>query len=255
MKLSNYCKNNFNLSNRIFKRLLKEKKILLNNRSITKNIEIKPSDIVELDIKTPDLSYQIEDYLIKKTENIIFLYKPPYMHSERHSPEDKLTIEDIALKEFPDTKMITRLDYETDGVIALIKKNYKINSINKTYLALVKGTFSEKITINNKIDASKRKKVMVLEDKSNNTTIIEPFEKLANYSIVKITLENATRHQIRAYLAYLNFSIIGDNVYGYNENCRLMLHCLRNTINNEKCNSGKQAEFIKTAQKIIESFS
>jgi 23S rRNA-/tRNA-specific pseudouridylate synthase len=251
MKLSDYCKINFKISNRVFKKYLKEEKILLNHKIITKNKEIFPEDNIKLNIETPDLSYNLQDYLIKETESIVFLYKPPFMHSERHKPDDSLTIEDIIKKDFPDKQLITRLDYETDGLIAAVNSGYKIEKIKKIYLAKINGIFNENKTINNKIDAKNNKKVKVLNESSANKTYIKPYKIFSKQSIVKVEIEKATRHQIRAYLSYLNFPIIGDSLYGNNENCRLQLHCLSNEINEITCNSSKEETFLKECPKII----
>lgn len=249
MKLIDYCSAHFNMSKRLAKTYIKSGRISVNNNITFTNIDIDPNiDTILSDIQKPDLAYNINEYLIKQADQVVFLYKPPYMHSERHTPEDTLTIEDIFASEYPKLKMITRLDYETDGIIAAIDKSYTANKIIKTYLATVHGHFSKPITMDNIIKASKRKKVHVSQETGEIATLIEPYIKHEKYTTVKITLAKAARHQIRAYLAYLKHPIIGDNLYGFNEDHRLMLHCQSNKINNLEYFSGKEKEFLTIAK-------
>lgn len=246
MRLTAYCATKFDISKRLAKTYLKSGKIVLNDVVTKTDFHIdETQDIIHLNIYQPNLSYDLSHYLIQQTDQMVFFYKPPYMHTERHTPEDDLTIEDMIKTEFPDHHLITRLDNETDGVIAAVHHDVTVQQMSKTYLAIVHGRFEHRIRMNNRINAAKRKKVKVLEEQSPITTSISPYQYLTDdISVVKVTLEKAARHQIRAYLAHLGHPIWGDDLYGNSEQHRLMLHCMENRINSVSCTSERYTDFL-----------
>ncbi len=226
-----YCCENLNISKRLAKKYILNGKIEINGKVVKKNQILLNSDTIKIDIELPNLKYELNDYLILKKNDFICLDKKVFMHTERISPEDDLTIEDIVVQNFPNFKLISRLDFETDGILTAINKKFKINNIEKKYLALVNGVVNNEIIMKNKIDAKHRKKVKVSNENGENITTIKPLKIYAKHSLVEVYLKYASRHQIRAYLSHINFPIVGDNLYGNNEEIRLMLHCKENTIN------------------------
>jgi len=91
------------------------------------------------------------------------------MHTERIKFEDGLCLSDILEEHFPGYKLVSRLDYETDGVVPAILKGIIIEEQEKRYYAWVNGTLYKDITIDRKIDSANRKKVRVLDEKGDNT--------------------------------------------------------------------------------------
>jgi len=85
------------------------------------------------------------------------LYKPPFIHTERHRLEDLFTIEDIINKNFSDFTLISRLDYQTDGLIAAVNSNFIIKDEEKHYIAFVHGILDHALIVNNYIDYKKEK--------------------------------------------------------------------------------------------------
>ena len=167
------------------------------------------------------------------------------MHSERNTISDSLTVSDI-YKNFPDFKPLSRLDYEADGVIGIISKNIPLNNISKSYYAVVCGDFKSNITLSNKIDADNKQKVKVLEDNGGFPAVIKKVSSNGKYSLVSVALEKAARHQVRAFLSYLHFPILGDKLYGGANFKRLCLHCFSYTINDVTVMCKKQTdEFLK----------
>jgi len=63
-------------------------------------------------------------------------------------------------------------------------------------------------------------------------------------SLIEVTLEKAARHQVRAFSAYLNHSIIGDKLYNGLPFERLCLHCFKYTINDKTFYCQKQTEIF-----------
>lgn len=242
MRLSAYCAKILNISRREAKELIKERLILVNNITATKDIEVEGCEKIQSLISRKENSFNINDYIIKQSEDYVFLYKPPFIHSDRIRTNDEFALSDVTdlLKDYTP---LSRLDYEADGVVGLINKNIKLHNIQKKYLAIVHGLFPDEIILSKKIDAYKRKKVAVLDENSGFKTVMKNLEFNGKYSLIEVTLEKAARHQVRAFCAYTGHPILGDKLYGLSDNFeRLCLHCKEYTINDTKAECKIQTE-------------
>lgn len=245
MRLSVFIAQKYNISRRTAKEYIKNWFVISGKSIITKDIDILGNEDIILNVPQNNISYNLNDYIIYQDNNYIFFYKPPFMHSERHTISDSLTVSDI-YKNFPDFKPLSRLDYEADGVIGIISKNIPLNNISKSYYAVVCGDFKSNITLSNKIDADNKQKVKVLEDNGAFPAVIKKVSSNGKYSLVSVALEKAARHQVRAFLSYLHFPILGDKLYGGANFKRLCLHCFSYTINDVTVMCKKQTdEFLK----------
>lgn len=245
MRLSVFIAQKYNISRRTAKEYIKNGFVISGKSIITKDIDILGNEDIILNVPQNNISYNLNDYIIYQDNNYIFFYKPPFMHSERHTISDSLTVSDI-YKNFPDFKPLSRLDYEADGVIGIISKNIPLNNISKSYYAVVCGDFKSNITLSNKIDADNKQKVKVLEDNGAFPAVIKKVSSNGKYSLVSVALEKAARHQVRAFLSYLHFPILGDKLYGGANFKRLCLHCFSYTINDVTVMCKKQTdEFLK----------
>ncbi len=182
-------------------------------------------------------SFLPEDYLILKNNDLVFIYKPPFMHSDRQRPSDGLTVSDI-MEKFPGYESISRLDFETDGIIGAVRKGLKINGLKKRYLAVVSGSFPETVAAAWSVDADNRRRVRIVEDGGGNPVLMKKLKEKNGLSLIEATLEKAARHQIRAFCAHSGHPILGDKIYGGMEFHRLCLHCERVTINGITADSG-----------------
>ncbi len=140
--------------------------------------------------------------------------------------------------------IVHRLDKETSGLMVIAKTDtahrvlsnmFKDRKVKKKYIALVHGIIKED---NGTIDvpigrsASDRKKMAVIKvlsekdkeindkkhrkSKSRNAvTHFNVIKKLADKTVVELTLETGRTHQIRVHLAYIHHPIVGDKIYGY----------------------------------------
>ena len=242
MRLSVYCAEKFKISRRQARQAIKNGLISIDKSIIKKDIEITGTENIIADFNIKQLDYNLSDYLLYKDDNYVFLYKPPFLHSERLHIDDDLTVSDI-YKNFPDYSPLSRLDYEADGIIGMINKNTQLNNISKSYYAFVNGEFPEYIKLSKKIDADDKKKVKVLDN--NDTGFPAVMKRLkfnGKVSLIEVTLEKAARHQVRAFSAYLNHSIIGDKLYNGLPFERLCLHCFKYTINDKTYYCQNQTE-------------
>lgn len=235
MKVSDALRLKFGISRRKAKGYIKDRLVVYNSRKVYKDIFIENIELLDILIQKMDLSYKLEDYLIKNCKEVLFFYKPPFMHTERIKFEDGLCLSDILEEHFPRHKLVSRLDYETDGVVSAVLKGIIIEKQEKRYYAWINGTLDKDIIIDRKIDSANRKKVRVLDEKGDNALNIYVVKKLGNRTLVDIHLQFAHRHQIRATMEYLGCPIVGDKLYGEKDWERLLLQCYYTRIGNYEC--------------------
>jgi len=140
-----------------------------------------------------------------------------------------------------------RIDAETSGLV-LVAKNKQASTIlktlfenrecNKEYLALVKGQIKDNITIDKPISKSNGiigiKMTCENQDGKASTTHIQPlkFNEQDNTTLVKAIPITGRQHQIRVHLDSIGYSILGDPLYGVDE--QTADQCLRKALSDEK---------------------
>lgn len=230
MRYSRRLAEEYGLSVRMAKRYIKEGMMLLDGQVMKKDLD-SDEGVLELTAETKRPEVDPNDYLIREFDHLAFFDKPAGMHTDLQKPDDPITVEDIVKTYNPEYQLISRLDYTTDGVICAIRYGFFVFDTKKVYLAYVHGQMKDSVTMDNLIDADKKKKVKVLDKPGGHKTIFTPMEISENHTLVKAEMENASRHQLRAYLAYLGHPIIGDNLYGEDTTGRIMLHCKETYVN------------------------
>lgn len=146
----------------------------------------------------------------------------------------QLLREQIGQRVFP----VHRLDRPTSGVLVFalsadiarkLGEQFATQSIEKTYLAIVRGHIIEE----GKVDYALKEKLdkiadkMVKQDKPAQEAVtlfkrLELFElpfavgkyASARYSLVQLSPKTGRKHQLRRHLVHLNHPIIGDTAHG-----------------------------------------
>lgn len=181
---------------------------------------------------------ELSSYIIFEDDNLMVINKPTNIHSSSIPSSKEESIVTHLRKNFPDLDsvndecgLLQRLDFETTGCLMVAKnptafKYYKNlikkKHIEKQYLILVKGRFFDKKTTEGYIGSRYRrsKKVSVVENSKDRFLFaktsfsLEKYIEDKNISIVKARTSTGRRHQIRAKAANLDFSLIGDVLYG-----------------------------------------
>jgi len=123
--------------------------------------------------------------------------------------------------------IVHRLDKDTAGLMLVAKNDYahkflssqlKDKTLNREYLALVKGSVAEDFSVEGYIGRNpKNRKQMALVDESKGKYSYTDFfvEKRFNgYTLLRCVLKTGRTHQIRVHLKSKNRAIVGDNLYG-----------------------------------------
>lgn len=122
--------------------------------------------------------------------------------------------------------IVHRIDKETSGLIMVAKTNFahqklqdqlKDKTLSRNYFALVQGELPyEAGKIEGPIGRSKvdRKKMMVVSDGKDATTLYNIVERFSGFTFISCSLLTGRTHQIRVHLSTIKFPIVGDIIYG-----------------------------------------
>lgn len=191
--------------------------------------------------------------IISETEDYLVLHKPPQVHCHPLSYDDKDTLLNFLVMQNKwepllvntshyDRGLLYRLDYETSGVIVLVKnekylkfmrENFDTAMKRKFYLAVVEGEFDKEGRWTHYFKSTGLKGVkqkvsdLEAEEWQEGTLSVLKISTHENKSLLMINLKSGLRHQIRAQLSFLGFPLLGDELYGGKKAERLFLHALR----------------------------
>jgi 23S rRNA pseudouridine1911/1915/1917 synthase len=136
--------------------------------------------------------------------------------------------------------IVHRLDKETSGIIisayndeahAFLAQQFKTRKVRKTYIAVVCGTPKEqqgRIETFISRDPNDRKRFTVSPAGKTALTFYKVIKSWKDHSLVLLRPKTGRTHQLRVHMRYLGFPVLGDPVYGYEDNhfpsASLMLH-------------------------------
>lgn len=232
------------LQNKITARLLKtlttsNVSYIVNNQNVKNYYVMKPND--ELKIIIPSIESEVvaskgELNILYEDDYLLILNKPNNIASIPTRKHYTSSLANI-VQYYYVTKgidsgihFVNRLDAPTSGIIVVAKNTYiadkmKNNILEKKYLLKVHGEIIEDGFVKTKIikdetSIIKRKNV---EGDSSYTTY-KVLENYKNYTLIEATLHTGKTHQLRLHFDYLGHNIIGDELYGNDDEKILYLH-------------------------------
>ncbi|MDD5006110.1 MAG: RluA family pseudouridine synthase [Candidatus Omnitrophica bacterium] len=233
------------------KDLIIKERILVNGKKIKPHYCLKANDEIEVEIPAKkEISLSPENIpldIIYEDRDLLVVNKPAGMVVHPGAGNAESTLVNALLhhtKELSDINpqrpgIVHRLDKETSGIMVVAKNNFthlelvkqfKTHSINRRYIALVKGKVEFKEGI---IDLSisrhpfKRKEMAVSfsPQAKKAQTFYRIIKRFEDFTLLELIPKTGRTHQLRVHLAYLKHPILGDTKYGNkSEFPRLALH-------------------------------
>ena len=237
-------------SKKTIKQRLQGSSVAVNGIITTKHDYIlNENDVVEVGVvqRTSKATQAVRKLeIIHQDKDLIAINKPAGLLSVGTTKENKehalnlLRTQLTRGKERVQLWPVHRLDRDTSGILlfATSKEMREAVMVNwgkseKVYLAIVEGTTEKnKGTIDQPLrldDKEYRMHVGKHPDAKSAITHYEVKQTTNNRSLLEVKIETGRQHQIRAHMAWLGHSVIGDERYG-KKGGRMGLHSMRLSI-------------------------
>lgn len=163
--------------------------------------------------------------VIFQNDTILALLKPPGLLSvpDRYN-EEKPSLANLVLNEFPTARPLHRLDFETSGVLLFCihpdafgwySDQFELRLIVKKYIAITEGRCMEP---EGHIDAplltQNTGKVILSKRGKESQTSWRRIEGFQNHSFIEASPLTGRTHQIRVHLSSIGHPVVGDVTYG-----------------------------------------
>ncbi len=246
IKLIVYLRGELQVSSRLLRRLKTDPLGILRNGEHIRTIDkIYSGDIITLNMpeETADIPESSCENLkvVYEDEDILVVDKPSglAMHPTHNHQGDTLANEISAY--FSEKgknvvfRAVGRLDKCTSGIVIIALNAHTANLLSqnyeKTYLAIVKGEFHGKGSIEKNIyrpDPMKTYRWVSSDGEGEYAlTHWEAIKTGKERSLMRVTLETGRTHQIRVHFASIGSPLAGDDMYGSTDKeiDRAALHC------------------------------
>ncbi len=263
-----------NLSSRLFRRLYKNKHIYVNGEFRRKGLEISKGEIVSIYMEDEENTTNIEnmniDIVYEDFDLLIINKKPDTVVHLTRGHQEKTLSNGVAYY-FKENninrkiRFVNRLDKDTSGLVIVAKNQFahqqmalqfQLNQVERKYLAIVNGLIEKNQdyingSIERETEGSMKRIVRDSGQESLSKYIVK--KRYLNESLVEIQIFTGRPHQIRVHLSHIGHPILGDTLYGMENNYinRQALHSYYLKIRQPR--TKKQLEITIPLPKDIES--
>ena len=191
------------------------------------DIELDAEAEVVLECDAEDIPLDI----VYEDDSLLIINKPaglvvhPAVGNWNGTLVNALLNHDPNLNILPRAGIVHRIDKETSGLLMIAKtlqahtslvEQLQERSINREYLALVKGWMTAGGTVDAPIGRHPvdRKRNAVRRDGKEAVTHYRLEQRFKRHTLIRVKLETGRTHQIRVHMSHINYALVGDQVYG-----------------------------------------
>lgn len=219
-------------------KLIDEGRIVMDDKKLKASTTMRPGDQVKvLTEYTEEPAVDLNFGTLYEDEHILVVDKPANLPVH---PAGKFLFNTLLMElrraRGGDFKLIHRLDRETSGVLLLAKdtetaaslvKQFRERQTQKRYLAIVHGhppadRFDVDADIGSAVDSHIRLKMQAFRKGTSEMDALTRFEVLRRaengLALLDCELKTGRQHQIRVHLQYAGYPIVGDKLYGSDDN-------------------------------------
>lgn len=232
-------KKRLSVSSRLLTKLKKEQNVLLNGSYSKYHEMVSEGDVIKIIMEEEPNQFTPQNMpfeIVYEDIDIIIINKQPGIVSHPTKSHPDNTIANAAVYYLTSKgadhriRFVNRLDMDTSGLLIIAKNSYshhiiseqmKEDKIQKKYITFVKGVVSEDYgTIDAPIYRETEDTIKRTVDERGQASITK-FKVLERYkeaTKLEIELLTGRTHQIRVHMAHIGHSIIGDSLYGDEDN-------------------------------------
>ena len=212
----------------------------LNDESVEPNTILVEGDVLSLDVMDlPEPEVDSNYKILYEDEYLLVIDKPGNLPMHPAGSFFKNTLWHLLASKYGHVHLLNRLDRETSGVVLIaldkkiarsIGKQMEKRTIRKEYDVLIEGEvawkeFDARGFMGPDEASQIRKKFAFTEDenyldhgKNSARTEFELIKAHKGFSHLHCKLHTGRTHQIRATLCSLGYPVVGDKIYGLDEN-------------------------------------
>ncbi len=213
--------------------------IKVNDQTITKNYRLAEGDVITMPELVPESNEIVaEDIpldIVYEDEDLMVINKASGMvvHPAPGNMSGTLVNALLAMGDMPGDEdrpgIVHRLDKDTSGLMIVAKSEFAYQKliemmakkkVVRKYLALVDGIIPHETgTVDAPIgrdEANRQKMAVTATNSKEAVTHFRVLERFPNNTLLECTLETGRTHQIRVHMAYIDFPITNDILYGKN---------------------------------------
>ena len=179
---------------------------------------------------------QLSEWIIYEDQDLLVFDKPGWLvcHPSKNGPWSSLV---GAAKEYLNVDsihLVSRLDRETSGVVMLAKhrkaaslwqKGVEQRKVSRRYLTILQGELSEAVHISTFLGKDPDSEVFVKQRVTEQSrkaqkskTSFLPLGNRNQHTFCLVQTGTGRKHQIRVHAKHLGTPVVGDKLYGPNEN-------------------------------------